>query len=386
MPYQASVFETLLKALPRQTFERLVARHNSDYRHRRLSSWSHLVSMVYAQMSGAQSLRELEGSLNSHGNLFYHLGLGAVRRSTLSDANAKRSAALFEDVFELLLGSLQGQLKRQMGQGTEVLRLLDATLLPLPRAHARWVKSWNGMRAAKAQVVYDPVADTPVYCALSSARTNDVHGARALPLEPGATYVFDRGYYDFAWWAKLSAQGCRFVTRSKKNMKMTVLEERAAIGPAILSDQTIQLRQRASNGRKNPYQEPLRQIIVARDKRQPLRILTNDLKAPAEEIAELYKLRWQIELFFKWVKQNLRIKRFLGASQNAVRIQIATAFIAYILVRLASAKAPHEISMQALTRLLRANLTHRKAWSTLFEPPPNRTRKPRQNPQIAWNF
>jgi hypothetical protein len=342
--------------------------------------------MVFAQVSGAQSLRDVEHGLNSHANSFYHLGLGPVHRSTLADANAQRSSDIFEDVFSLLLGRLQGQLRRQMKQGVEVLRLLDATLLPLPQSRAAWARSWLGKKAAKAHVVYDPDADAPIYFTLEEARINDIVEAKKMPLEEGATYVFDRGYYDFGWWAKLSSHQCTFVTRLKKNSPVNVIKELKVTAQNIKSDRIFKLNERLKMSRKNPYQEPLREVVVIADNGKILRLVTNDLEAPAERIAELYKIRWQIELFFKWIKQNLRIKRFLGTSKNAVKIQIATALIAFLLIRLAKQKAPQNITMQTLIRLIRANLLHRKPWAKLFEPPPKRMDRNSQNPQIAWSF
>ncbi len=390
MRYQATVFETLLKELPRHRFDRLVAHHNSDYRTRRLSSWGHLIAMIYGQLSGAMSLRDLETSLNSHGNLHYHLGTGPVRRSTLADANASRDPALFEEVFCLLLRRLQGQLRRSLKRDMQALgdaiRLLDATLLPLPTNRASWAGCWQKTTGAKAHVVYDPDIDTPVHFTVQPGRINDIIEGKKIPLEAGATYVFDRAYVDFAWWAAMAGKGCHFVTRLKTSSRYEVIEKRPAKGENILCDQTIQLSQRLARSRRNPYQGLLREVIVRDDQGRKLRLVTNLLAAPASKVAALYKTRWQIELFFKWIKQNLRIKRFLGVNLNAVRIQVTTAMIAFILIRLAKEKAPSQISMQSLTRLMRANLTHRKPWAKLFEPPPDPHSYRLQTNQISWSF
>lgn len=389
MRYQATIFESLLKELPRHRFDHLVDKHQSDYRCRRLPSWTHLVSLIFAQLSGAQSLRELETGLNSHANMFYHLGIGKVCRSTLSDANAHRSSELFEDVFGLLLGRLQGQMKRQLKEGEEVLRLLDATPLALPSACVGWAPGQKGKSAAKAHVVYDPGAEAPVYYTVTGERTSDLAEARQMPLEAGATYVFDRGYYDFAWWAKLTKHKCRFVTRFKRNSPANVIKDfKIDINGdgSIVSDRLVRLNQRMTRHRQNPYRKPLREIVVAVEDGKTLRLVTNDMKASAEHIAKLYKTRWQVELFFKWTKQNLKIRKFLGTSVNAVRIQIAAAMIAFLLIRLARKNAPDRTSMQTLSRLIRVNIMHRKTWQRLFEPPPKPPPLPDQNPQIAWNF
>ena len=368
MHHQNTVFHALLKVLPRYRFERLVAARGADWRVRRLPCWSQFVAMLYAQLSGAQSLRELEASLASHGNLFYHLGIGPVRRATLSDANRERPAALYEELFALLLQTAQG---REGKDAAALVRLLDASPLPLSRNLCHWARFSDQWTAAKMHVVYDPQARLPTYFTITPAKTNDIVEARAMPIEAGATYVFDKGYYSFDFWAKLNHAGCRFVTRLKGNSPTRQLEVRTPEGQGIVSDRLIELNRRMAGSRRNPYQGRLREVVVERDNGQTLRLLSNDLEAPATEIAELYKTRWQIELFFKWVKQNLKIKKFLGTSANAVKIQIITALIAYLLIRIAQQSVPSKHSMHQLAQLIRANLMHRKTIPELLKPPPN---------------
>ena len=188
------------------------------------------------------------------------------------------------------------------------------------------------------------------------------------------TYVFDLGYYDYAWWAKLDAAQCRIVTRFKANTPLSVVEQLpVASGPAILSDRIGHLPRRQANSRLNPFQDPVREVRVRLDTGKVLRILTNDLDATAQEIADLYKRRWAIELFFRWVKQTLKITRFLGTSENAVRIQIAVALIAFLLLRLAQTAQRAVTSPLAFARLVRTNLMHRRRLDRLLEtePPPN---------------
>ena len=198
-----------------------------------------------------------------------------------------------------------------------------------------------------------------------------------MPVEPGATYVFDLGYYDFGWWAKLDRAGCRFVTRLKRNTHLSVVEERALpeekqeeTGSQIVHDRVGFLPERPSGKGLNPLQCPLREIGVVIEGGKLLRVFTNDLDAPAREIADLYKRRWAIELFFRWVKQTLRIRHFLGVSENAVRIQIAVALIAYILLRLANDAAKIVESPLAFARLVRTNLMQRRTLDRLLHPPP----------------
>jgi IS4 transposase len=201
----------------------------------------------------------------------------------------------------------------------------------------------------------------PIYAAVSAAKVNDITAAHAMPIKPDATYVFDLGYYDFAWWAQMHAKGCRIVTRLKSHTKLTVTGIRPVdAGGNILSDCIGFLPQRQAKSRRNPLSAPIREITLTISTGKTIRILTNDLKASAQEIAELYKRRWAIELFFRWVKQTLKIRHFLGNGQNAVRIQLAVALIAFLLLRLAQADQTAIASPLAFARLVRANLMHRR--------------------------
>lgn len=369
MRHQNTVYHGLLKAIPRWRFDRLVEAHRGHYRDRRLSFWGQFVAMVYAQLSGAQSLRDLVADLGTRGNLFYHLGLEEVRRSTLSDANRDRPANVFSAVFDLLVAKLAG---REGGEAKTLVRLIDATSLPLSETLCGWAHFSTGYAAAKLHLVYDPTVACPTYFSITPARVNDIVEAKKMPILPAATYVFDKGYYDFAWWAALIKAGCRFVTRIKENTPAQLVETRPVSDELIQSDRLIRLTHRLAGNRKNPLQkETLREIVVMLDNGTCVRILTNDLIAPAIEIANLYKTRWQIELFFKWVKQNLRIKKFLGTSENAIKLQIITALVAYLLIRIAQQAAlATDISLHRITGLLRGHLMHRKTIQELLYPPP----------------
>ncbi len=236
---------------------------------------------------------------------------------------------------------------------------------------ANWARFSAGVCGAKVHVIYDADADQPIYAAVSTAKVNDITAAQKMPIEPGATYVFDLGYYDYAWWAELDAAGCRIVTRLKSNTSLNVVKELALPkGSNILSDRIGFLPQRQAKSRRNPMQNAVRELRIATDTGKVLRILSNDLDASAEEIADLYRRRWAIELFFRWVKQTLKITRFVGTSENAVRIQIAVALIAFLLLRLAQATQKVVLSPTVFSRLVRANLFHRRSIHNLLEPPP----------------
>src|SRR6266481_1020218 len=200
-----------------------------------------------------------------------------------------------------------------------------------------------------------------------------------MPIEPGATYVFDLGYYDYAWWAELDAVGCRIVTRFKSNTPLDLIKELSvAAGSNILSDRIGFLPARQAKSRRNPMQDAVREVRVATDTGKVLRILSNDLDASAQEIADLYRRRWAIELFFRWVKQTLKITRFVGTSENAVRIQIAVALIAFLLLRLAQAAQKNIPSPLVFARLIRANLMHRRPIDNLLHPSPTIIKDQRQ--------
>jgi IS4 transposase len=375
MRHQNSVLHTLLNQVPWPEFERLVARHGGDARVRRLTTKSQFVALIYGQLSGASSLREVVSGLESHAARLYHLGADVVRRSTLADANARRPVAVFAELLAVLMTRAHRGLRRAVG---ETAYLVDATSVRLTGRSA-WARFSAGVCGAKVHVVYDPGADCPIYAAVTPAKVNDITAAHEMPVEEGVTYVFDLGYYDYAWWARLDAAGCRIVTRFKATTPLDVIEELPVRdGGAILSDRIGFLPARQARSRQNPLRDAVREVRVKTDTGKVLRILSNDLDASAAELAALYKRRWAIELFFRWVKQTLKITRFLGTSENAVRIQIAVALIAFLLLRLAQAAQRAVQSPLAFARLVRANLMHRRRIDRLLDPEPTSPPDPAQ--------
>jgi hypothetical protein len=356
MRHQNSVFHSVLKHVPWHVFERLVEAHGSDARVRRLTTKDQFVALLYGQLSGASSLREIAAGLESHAARLYHVGAAPARRSTLSDANGARPAAVFAELLALMMKQAHRGLRRKLAETTY---LVDATGVRLNQHSAGWARFSAGVCGAKVHVIYDADADRPIYAAVSAANVNDITAAQQMPVEAGATYVFDLGYYDYAWWAKLDAAQCRIVTRFKSNTPLTVIETLPApAGSNILSDRIGFLPARQAKNRRNPMQNAVREVRISTPAGKVLRILSNDLDAGAQEIAELYKRRWAIELFFRWIKQTLKISRFVGISENAVRIQIAVALIAFLLLRLAQATQNAVRSPLAFARLVRANLMH----------------------------
>lgn len=365
MRHQNSVFHSVLKHVPWAEFDRLVGIHGADARVRRLTTKSQLTALLYGQLSGAASLREIVTGLESHAARLYHLGAAPVRRSTLSEANMSRPHAVFGELLGAMLKQVNRGLRRKLAETTY---LIDATGVRLSELSAGWARFSSGVCGAKVHVIYDADADCPIYAAVSAAKVNDITVAQQMPIEPGATYVFDLGYYDYTWWAKLDAAQCRIVTRFKANTPLEPVKQLPVPeGSNILSDRIGFLPPRQAKSRRNPMQDAVREVRVVSETGKVLRILSNDLDAGAQEIAELYKRRWAIELFFRWIKQTLRITRFLGTSENAVRIQIAVALIAFLLLRLAQAAYKTVESPLAFARLVRANLMHRRRIDRLLQ-------------------
>jgi hypothetical protein len=374
--HQNSVFHDLLKLIPWSEFDRLVDEHGSDEQVRTFKTRHQLIALLYGQMAGATSLREIEVTMESHQARLYHVGGRVPRRSTFADANRIRSPLVFSGLFEHMLGMTTRAIRRRMD---EVVLLIDSTGLHLAGLGTQWARFSADVCGAKAHVVYDPDLGRPVYHAISAANVNDISPAKQMPIQPGATYVFDLGYYDYGWWAELDDAGCRIVTRFKTNTPLHQARDMPIEpGSGILSDRVGFLPARQARSRANPMQAAVREVVVMTKTGKHLRILTNDLDMPAQEIADLYKRRWLIELFFRLMKQTLRITRFIGRSENAVRIQIAAALIAFLILDLLHKMTKEQHGLLEFVRLVRANLMHRKPVARLrqiYAPPPINSRQ-----------
>jgi IS4 transposase len=317
MRHRDSTFASLLKPIGRRRFQAIVDEHDGDAYDKSFKSWDHLVTLIFAQLSHAESLRGLEVGFNANAQHHYHLGVSALARSTLSDANARRPVGIFAQTFAILSGTADRQTRRE---GAEMIRLIDASPIPVGKL-CKWAK-WNGRtRGMKMHVVYDPKADVPRCVEVTPATVNDVEIGRQVAIEAGATYVFDKGYCHFGWWTKINDANAFFVTRTKANTRFRVTQGRYAgkrIGDGfrIIDDAEVVL---ASKG-DSRLPIPLRRIRVRRDNGGTITLITNDLDRHAVEIAALYKGRWQIELLFRWIKQHLDIRKFLGTNDNAVHL------------------------------------------------------------------
>lgn len=355
----------MLKGLPRGSFDKLIKQRNADKYCKHFKHWDHLIAMMYAQFINAAGLRPLETSFNCHSSHHYHLGTRRLKRSTLADANEKRSEAVFRDVASWLMTQVAGTVRKE---AKDLLYLLDSTSITLKgREFERWTQSNRTSRTQgiKVHVLLNAKSIVPEWQAFSAANVNDVSLVDAIPLTPGALYVFDKGYCDYNWWHKIDSAGATFVTRFKYNAALSMEQENdipAAAQTQILEDQIVRFKHVNSRrgGAVNNYRAPLRRIVVARpDKDRPLILATNDLYSSAVEIAQRYKDRWGVELFFKWIKQHLTIKRFLGRSENAVRIQLLTALISYLLVVLYQKRHASTRSLWDFLCMIKATLFQR---------------------------
>jgi hypothetical protein len=381
VPHQNIVFHELLKQIPWATVDRLVDQYGADRDPRGLKTRCHLIAMLYAQFCGARGLREIATGLQSHAGKLYHLGGCTVSKSTLSTANASRPVAVFGGLLSALMGQLQHGYRRKIG---DCVRLIDSTSVRLNGLSGNWATFSAGVCGAKAHIIYDPDADQPLYLMVTPANVNDITAAKEMPIEPGATYVFDLGYYDYGWWATLQDAECRIVTRFRTSTPFAAIEDRPVPpGSSILSDRTGYLPKRLAASRQNPMSGLVREIQVVIETGKALRIFTNDVTARAQDIADLYKRRWAIELFFRWVKQTLKIGHFVGTSENAVRIQIAVALIAFLLLRLAHDANRIVESPLTFARLIRTNLMHRRPIAGLLQPP---SPPPPKSQQSAFDF
>ena len=374
MRFRDSTFGSLLKPISRRRFQTIVEGFDGDAYDKSFHSWDHLVALVYAQLSGLDGLRGLVAGFNANRQHHYHLGVGQLSRSTLSDANARRPAGVFADTFAML-AELADRRTRQ--EGAAMVRLIDASPIPLGKV-CRWA-AWNGrIRGMKLHVVYDPAADVPHRVEVTSANVNDVEIGRKVPIAAGTTYVLDKGYYHFGWWVQIDAAGAFFVTRPKTNTRLRAtarrpLRKRLGDGFRILADDEVRL---ASKG-DSRLPIPLRRIKLKREGGGTITLITNDLERSAVEIAALYKSRWQIELLFRWIKQHLDIRRFLGTNPNAVRLQVLAAMIAYLLLRIAARESALKMLPLRFAELIRQFLFSRRPIAQIEKPPPCNPSKPK---------
>ena len=374
MQYRSSIFGNLLKPIDRRQFRGIVEKHDGDAYDKSFKSWDHLVTLVGAQLGQVMSLRAVEGTFNANCHQHYHLGVGRVARSTLSDANARRPVGVFAETFAMLAEKAD---RHTRVEGAEMVRLIDSSPVPLGKM-CKWAE-WNGrIRGMKMHTVYEPDGKYPSCVEITPATVNDVEIGRQTELEAGVTYVFDKGYYHFGWWKKINDTGAFFVTRTKVSTRLRKTKSRyvrKTIGDGfkIINDADVVL---ASKG-DSSLPIPLRRIKVRRDKGGVITLITNDLERTAVEIAALYKSRWQIELLFRWIKQHLNLRKFMAKNDNAIRLQILAAMIAYLLLRLARRLNSLKMLDLRFAELVCQRLFMRSPIAKIDKPPPINPSKPK---------
>jgi hypothetical protein len=368
----SSIFSQLLQLFPRLEFEEAVRKHNSDYAAKGFSSWGQFVAMLFCQFGRAHSLREICGGLASCEGKLKHLGVSdSPKRSTLAYANANRPWSLYQTVFEQLLSKCQtaisGRGVKKKFRFKNKLVSLDSSVIDLSLSLFDWAKFRRTKGAVKLHLLLDHDGYLPSFAVVTDGKTSDIRAARRLRFEPGTVVVMDRGYVDYDWFVQLAHQGVYFVTRLKDNAAFEVVENlKVPAASNILKDQIIFFYNQAV-----PDREHFFRIVEIWDeeKQRSFTFLTNNMKFAASTIAATYKDRWLVELFFKAIKQNLKIKTFLGTNPNAVKTQIWTALIAMLVLRYLQLMSTFGWSLSNLAALLRHQLfVYRDLWAWLNAP------------------
>ncbi|MCW8933937.1 MAG: IS4 family transposase [Gammaproteobacteria bacterium] len=364
--FSQSRFADLLQAIPKTPFYNSIEQHKSDRYAKSFKSWDLLVLMLYGQIKKVDSLRTLVTGFNAHESHHYHLNTQAVRRSTVSDALASRSPEPYKALCESLMSVISRQQRKSC---KELLCIIDSTIITLRGDHYdEWTleNRTRQTQGLKVHVAIDAQQNAPTYANITPVNINDVTDVKNLSIEAGMTYVIDKGYCDYNWWHHIESKQAKFVTRLKYNANYIVVRNLLSNpkkDTSILSDEVIQLpRKNLSKGRKNAYaNKDLRLITVHRaGNKKAMVIVTNDFDRSAEEIAALYKQRWQIELLFKWLKQKLKLKKYFGYSENATLIQIYCALIAYLLMVIFKQQKNALASLSDIAIELRHNLFKRE--------------------------
>jgi hypothetical protein len=376
--------------IPRDGFNEAVEKHKAERHSRGFSSWGQLVAMLFCQLAQSKSLREITQGLQASEGKLKHLGLPeAPARSTLAYANGHRPWELFETVFHQLLGRCQKRLGLAKAAGKlglpGKLLSLDATVIDLCASVFDWAHFRTTKGAVKLHLLLDHDGYLPCYAVITEGKVHEIKVARKLKFQRGAMLVFDRGYNDYDWFRELTEAEVHFVTRLKDNAAYVVVEERPAKGDGVRSDEIIALEKEADN-EDYPFLRRVR--FWDETKKRELVFLTNHLELEAATVAAVYKERWQIELLFKALKQNLRIKTFVGTTANALKTQIWTALIALLAVKFLQLQSKFPWSLSGLVALLRQQLfVYRDLWRWIecpLEPPHALTEEDSPQLPFAW--
>ena len=362
-----SIMNQLLQIFPRSEFQQAVKATKAERHARGFRSWDHFVAMLFCQLADAQSLREITGGLSSCEGRLEQLGTSVPKRSTLAYANQHRSWELFRDVFY----NTASRCRAEIGHKTKFrfksrLLSIDSSVVTLCSKMFPWATYSRQKGAVKLHFTLDHAGYLPEAMVLTTGTYSELTVLRRRSYVRGTILVMDRGFVDFGWFGQLNQNGVVFVTRMKKDTRYEVVEHRPMVGKGIVSDDVIRLTSAQTRKR---YPETLRLVTLETTEGERLEFLTNQMTLAASTIADIYKDRWQIEVFFKLLKQNLRIKSFVGTSANAVWIQIWTALIAMLVIKFLQLKARFGWSFSNLVYFLRMNLlVYRDLWDWLHDP------------------
>lgn len=384
MAHSNTVLAQVLKLVPRHQFESLAEQHHVGRRFRKTSRWSQFVALATGQLSGRCSLRDIVSNLKAQARQLYHLGVRSVMRSTLARVNEQQPCEFYEALFGKLYGQCRSLAPRHGFRFKNKLYSLDASTIELSLSIFPWAKFRQRDGALKLHLGLDHDGGIPAFMSLTDGKVHEVTEARKRQLPRGSIVVMDKGFVDYSWYKNLSEQGVFFVTRARKNTRYRVRERRPVEKTkGLRADQTIRL-----TGQKSLQDElpTLRRVsYVDPESGQRYIFLTNNFVLAASTIAAIYKQRWQIELFFKWLKQNLKIKSFLGVSQNAVMTQIWVAMCVYLILAYLKFLSKASASMQQILRLLQLNLFLRRDLVALLrnDPPKPIPATPQQQLALA---
>jgi hypothetical protein len=382
MSYNNTIFKQILQIIPRHEIEKSVKKHNGDFASKGFSCWEQFVSMLFAQLSGQTGLRGIENSFESISNHLYHLGVKKIKRSTLSYANNNRSCEIYKNVFSDLLGKILSLKRTHKHKFKNPLYSVDASTIDLCLNLFPWADFRKNKGGIKLNVKLDHSGYIPSFVSVTTAQTHEVNSLKKMQFNKGDVVTFDRGYTDFKLFATYCNTGIYFVTRLKKNADYSVIERKDVSSYGnITSDQIIEMK-----GFYTSKKCPLKlRRIRSKDTEtgKYIVILTNNFIWSPTTIAAIYKDRWQIEIFFKTIKQNLKIKKFFGTSRNAVMTQIWIAMITYLLLQHLKMFSSRKWTHYSLMKLIPTILTARKdLWSILNKPPSGQIRKSSFNLQL----
>lgn len=379
MAHHSTVFSQLLRVLPRHEFDRAAERHRRGRQLRSISRWDQFVALAVGQLTGRSSLRDLVANLGLQQSKLYHLGARVVRRSTLARTNRDQPASLFEEIFHKLRSRTQQQAPRHSFRWPGKLISLDATFVQMTASLFPWAKYTATKGAIKLHVGLDHDGHLPAFVCMTDGHQHESKWAQTLDLPAGSVVVFDRGFYEYSFFNRLIQNEIRFVTRWRRDLQGTVVQRREVTAcTGVTSDHIVRLKGALAQRyglvlRRIGYRDP--------DTGRHFHFLTNDTDLDALTVAQVYKERWRIELFFKWIKQNLRIKSFLGNSANAVLTQIWIAMSVYLMLAYLKFLASSGWSLTKILRLLQLNLFERRSIQELLQPEP--LPPPTPCPQLA---